>query len=126
MAGLKEVARALLPPYNALLIYLSLVHPSTVEALPALATIMEAWEGLVAHAASMTLLAAIYVAAGLSYAASRIAASSTGALIEGLQALVPWRTACPLDLAADLAGATVGLALAWALLARRGWASERR
>jgi len=113
------LAKAALPPYNALLIYFSLVHPSAVEQhIPALAYFMEAWRGLLAHAASHALLAALYLIAGLGWAASWAAALSTGALIEALQTLTPWRTPSLLDLTADALGAALGIWLAWALRAR--------
>ena len=41
-----------------------------------------------------------------------------GALIEVLQALVPWRSADALDLAADVLGVILGLSIAWTPLAR--------
>jgi len=115
VGGLKAAARAALLPYNALLLYSSLLHPAVIEEIPVIAQAVRAWGGLAIHAASMAVLAAMYVAAGLTYPASWLAASSTGLLIEGLQALVPWREASLLDLAADVAGALAGLALAWAL-----------
>jgi hypothetical protein len=115
----RGLAKAALPPYNALLIYFSLIQPSAVEQhLPALACFMEAWQGLLAHAASHALLAALYFIAGLGWAASWAAASSTGALIEALQTLTPWRTPSLLDLTADALGAALGIWLAWALTSR--------